>query len=441
MLNYNNLASDQLDLIDRLYNFDESIIYATMGSGKTVCTLTAISELLRDNHLKRVLVVAPLKPVKEVWACEHLQWEHLKCLNIALAVGDAKKRKAAIESDAPIVVINIENLVWFCDTYKNKHNFDGLVIDELSKFKDNGAKVVKKLRYRTHDFKWKVGLTGSPVHEGYTGLFAQLLVIDGGKAYGTSKQKFLLDYFYPTDYEQRNWEVRDNQLQPLLSRLKNIWYTMPDYTHELPPVNEQPVRFELSNANMAIYKDFAKHSVLEYGGDVIVADNAAVLSGKLEQVTSSFIYDGEDVVELGSLDRQNAFKHLRGTINENCVIFYNFEEEKLQLMEALAGDYMLLEQKGAKDAWNAGTVKNLLLHPKSAGHGLNLQHGGRYVIWYSPIWSNDTFKQAIARLWRRGQTGEVFSIELVCANTVDEIKVQRIEDKQEHDRLLREHFS
>ena len=441
MFNYEDLDLEQVNLINRLYEHDSTLVYATMGSGKTVCALTAAAELVHDKVLNRVLIVAPLKPAKDVWPGEPELWGHLKDLDMALALGNADKRKKAILSSAPFVIINIENLAWFCDEFKGKHNFDGLIIDELSKFKDSSAKVVKKMRYRSDDFKWRVGLTGSPVHESYTGLFGQMLVLDGGKTFGRNKEKFLHNYFYPTDYEQRNWEVRENMRGALLNALCHVWYTMPDYTDTLPAIHEIEVPFELSTSGMGLYSELKKHSVLNVDGEVIVADNAAVLSGKLEQLTSGFLYTEDSVLTPVYPKRMLEFSNHRQTIDGTCLVFYTFEEEKQQIIDVLKDDYATLDTPNVKYLWNEGKINNLLLHPKSAGHGLNLQRGGHNIIWYSPIWSNDMFKQAIARLWRRGQKDIVYSYTLVCKGTVDELKVQRVDDKQEHDKLLREHFN
>ena len=449
MLKFSELDDDQLNLIDRLYEHDTTLVYATMGSGKTVCTLTSISELIRDGVLNRVLIVAPLKPCKEVWAGEHLEWEHLTGLRVGMATGTPIKRLAALQDKSfDVVVINMENLAWFCDTFKRNHCFDGVVMDELSKFKDSSAKLVKKFRYVTDSFKWHVGLTGSPVHESFTGLFGQMLVMDGGKIYGRNKEKFLQQYFYPTDYEQRNWEVRDNMRAPLINALRPVWYTMPDYTHTLPPVIEKKISVGITEAIRDIYKSFKRNSVLELDGmEPIVAENAAVLSGKLEQVTSGFVYDGDDVIRLAKSDRLRMFLPLIGSSalkGKNRLIFYTFDEERRQILDALGAlgeDFLELGDKDSVTRWNSGEVRNFVLHPKSAGHGLNLAKGGHIIIWYSPIWSNDVTKQAIARLWRRGQKEAVTSYTLVCLNTIDELKMQSVEDKDEHDRLLREHFA
>jgi thymidine kinase len=442
MLNYTQLDNDQLNLIDRIYDNDVNFIYATMGSGKTVCALTAVSELLNDTEVRRVLIIAPLRPAIEVWASEHKKWSHLEHLNVALACGNPKQRLAAIKSDADIVVINIENLVWFFDAFKHGHGFDCLVIDELSKFGNNGSKCVKKLKTYTNDFKHKTGLTASPTHEGFDRLYAQTLVLDGGTRFGRNKQKFLETFFFSTDYEQRNWELIPNMEPILMSKIEEIFYSMPDYTHTLPLLAEKHVHFELTEAGKKQYSAFKSHSVLELGVGTIVADNAAVLSGKLEQLTSGFVYCDDDVYDLGvGLPRKAEFISLRMRLaNTKCLIFYTLEEEKEQIKSALMGNCSFIHDKGAIERWNKGAIDNLVLHPKSASHGLNLASGGHTIICYSPIWSNDAFKQLVARVWRRGQVHDVSVFTLVCDGTVDEVKVKRITDKEEYDKLLRAHI-
>lgn len=444
MLTYNDLDQDQLDVITRIYEHDVNFIYAGMGAGKTVCTLTAVDELLKDGEITRALIVAPLRPAREVWACEHKKWAHLEHLDVAVACGTpAQRLKAINESDAPIVVINIENLVWFLEAFKRTHNFDCLVIDELSKFGSNSSRSVKKLRVYTDTFKHRTGLTASPVHESFERLFAQTLVLDGGARFGRNKEKFLMAYFYPTDYERRNWKLLPHRKEALLNKIDDILYAMPDYTHTLPPLNEHHSRFDLHDDTKAIYAKMSADNVVYLDGIEILAENEAVLQGKLEQFTSGFVYVDENTVcDLSAhKERQACFKFQRAAMHErNCLIFYLFEEEKQQIIDALGDDYSLITDADAVRDWNAGKIRNLVLHPRSASHGLNLARGGHTIICYSPIWSNDMFKQLIARLWRRGQKHAVDVFTLVCNDSVDLIKLDRLEEKEENDVELNSHI-
>jgi len=444
MLKLNDLTEPQNKLVSRLYENDITFVYATMGAGKTVCTLTAISELIAACEIKKVLVVAPLKPAKEVWCKESGKWEHLNHLRVNAALGTAAKRKKAIESDCDVVVINMENLAWFCDTYNNKHDFDAVVIDEISKFKANGAKIVKKFRYQVGSFKWRVGLTGSPVHEGFTGLFSQILCLDGGERFGKNKQSFLNKYFYPTDWEQRNWELKQGAEKSLLNRIGDIVYNVEDYTDELPPITEKSYLFNTGDLFMEIYNKFKRDNVYTCAsGFIITADNAAVLSGKLEQFASGFLYGGynegdTEQISHARLHALDDYLKLRENENENVLIFYNFEEDKLRLIEHFGNKAVVLTSDNV-ETWNSGRIRYLLAHSKSAGHGLNLQGGGCRILYYTPIWSNDTFKQANARLWRRGQKYPVVVTNLIAKGTINELTVERVADKDAYDVLLREH--
>lgn len=445
MLGYELLDSDQCALIDRIYECDEILVYATMGSGKTVCYLTAADELLRDGVVNRVLVVAPLNPCRLVWAREHEKWSHLSHLNVALAHGSPEQRKAAIESDAQIVVLNIENLVWFLDTYGKQHGFDALCIDELSKFGATGNNSVKRLRRYVSTFKHRVGLTGSPVHEGFDKLYAQVLMLDGGRRLGTSKDRFLNRFFAP-DYNGYNWTLRAGADKDILCLLSDLIHEMPDYTHTLPELVEQVVDVELPDYAMALYKQLKKDFVLEAGGELIECDNAAVLQGKLEQVANGFIYNNEKIAYYIHDVKARVLKTLIQNMGKTSfVLFYQFEEDKQRIkavLDSCGVTFATTDKKDGVDAFLAGKIQSLLLHPKSAGHGLNLHTGGCHeIICYCPIWSNDQFKQLVARLWRRGQVHDVRVRTLAAVDTVDYLKLDRVDEKSDFDKAFKQHLS
>lgn len=448
MLTYEMLDKDQLALVDRIYEVDETIVYATMGSGKTVCYLTAINELLNEKIINRVLVVAPLNPCKHVWVTEHTKWEHLLHLNVGLAVGNPEHRKRVIESDADIVVINIENLVWFLSIYGKKHTFDAICIDELSKFGDSSNKSAKKLRGAVKTFKHRVGLTGTPVHEGFIKLYSQVMMIDGGARLGTNKEKFLMRYFYPTDYNNYNWALKPAADEQLLNKLGTLIYPMKDYTRVLPALIENRVNVTLSDSATADYSYLVKNSVLGISGGngVVIADNAAVLSGKLEQLANGFLYDDEGVAHNLHRHKSEAFKHFikNNWDGDSVLIFYQYQNDKdtiAKILTCLNIDYSTMDSKNGMQNFLNRTVPVLLLHPKSAGHGLNLHTGGAHqILCYSPIWSHDQHKQLIGRLWRRGQTNPVNVTSFVSVNTIDETKLNRVLEKADYDKAFKEHL-
>lgn len=447
MLSYSLLDKDQLDLITRLYEYDETLVYATMGSGKTVCYLTAANELLRDGVVSRVLIVAPLKPSLHVWPKEAGNWEHLAGLKVASAVGSPAKRKAAIEGDAPVVVLNIENLPWFFDTYGRNHGFDALCIDELSKFGDSGSKSVKKLRKNCMTFKHRVGLTGTPVHEGFDKLYSQVLVLDGGARLGTSKEAFLNRYFYPTDFNRYNWELLPGGDDELLADLGDLVHSMPDYGGR-PELIEECLNVTLPEEAMADYEELMYGSAIYCEGleDFIVADNAAVLSGKLEQMANGFLYDTEGKAwPYHAAKEQRLIQFLSEAWDkENMLVFYQYQYDKERITEILnrcGVSFATLDDKQGIDKFLSGDVSVLLLHPKSAGHGLNLHTGGaRQILCYSPIWSNDQFQQLVGRLWRRNAKRTVYVRSIVALDTIDEAKLERIEDKGEYDSAFKRYM-
>ena len=267
-LDLSDLTPVQIETTTRLFNYAHTFLIAKVGAGKTVCTLTAASELLAGGELSRVLVIAPLKVADNVWQGEHLKWSHLKHLSVSIATGNAKKREAAFASGSDIVVINIENVPWFVDKYKGGHGFDGLVIDELSKFKSSSGKGFKKLRRRVADFKWRVGLTGTPVSEDWTGLYSQMMLIDGGVAFGTRHQAFLEQYFYATDYMRRNWELRSGSEALMVAAMGDTVHTVPDYRDaELPPITFCTETVTLPDDAREIYDAMKKDMLVEIEGN------------------------------------------------------------------------------------------------------------------------------------------------------------------------------
>jgi len=447
MLDESNLSEPQQAFVDRLYAYDITYAIAETGFGKTVCTLTAIKELINNNNIKKVLIVAPLKPCHTVWAKEHVKWDHLTGLRVNVAVGDQTERISAITGDCDICVINFDNLVWFIKTFGAKHGFDGIVIDEMTKLKEGSSALVKKLRYRINDFTWRVGLTATPVAEGFEGLFSQVLCLDGGMRYGKNKQLFLNKYFYATDYNQYNWEVREDSIPSLMSNISDLLFVAGSYNHELPKLIEKQFKFNLCGLAGDQYAAFKRSSVMDCGGTTVVAENAAVLSGKLEQLSNGFLYlEGNGCLDVHRFHnhRMYALRDFMSTLPEgiNILIFYKFTEDKERLLDYLSGrGVRVLASKQDEDDWNSGKIPVLLAHPKSASHGLNLQGGGHTIIWFSPEWSNDVFTQANARLHRRGQLEDVTVTTLVASGTVNEITVLRMEDKREVEALFKHHIT
>lgn len=420
-----------------------------MGAGKTVCTLTAVSELLRDKVLNRILVIAPLKVCDNVWAFEHFKWDHLKHLTVSVCTGVPTKRARAVASESDILVINIENLVWLFDTYKDQHGCDGLIIDELSKFKSVGGRGFKKLRRRINDFAWRVGMTGTPVSEDWTGLYGQMLLVDGGERLGTDNQKFLDAYFYPTDYMRRNWALKVGMDEVLTDTIKDCVHVMPDYRDELPPISYETEFVTMPKEAIAVYDKLKKDMLVDVkGGGLVVAPNEAVLTGKLAQAASGFLYTDDDEEETVTIHTAK-LQRVHEIIDESkspILLAYWFQHDRELLQEALGcpiygGSKSKTKTKALERAWNRGEHACMMIHPRSGGHGLNLPQGGHTVLWYGPQWSRDLWEQLNARLWRKGQEHAVKVITIETLGTVDQIISKRVEGKGEFDAALMKHLS
>jgi len=450
MLNEKDLTPDQLKGIDHIYQHDNTLLVADMGAGKTVCALTAASELLRDGVLNRIFVVSTIKVARNVWATEPSKWEHLQHLNIKMAMGTIEERREGLRSDAEIVCINFENLEWLVNELyiddkgriKDDCPFDGIIIDEVSKLKSNSGTNFKAMRRVINKFAWRLTMTGTPVSEDWTGLFGEMYMTDGGKALGKNKSNYLEKYFYPTDYERRNWKLIPGQDEKILDAIGEVIYHLPDYRHELPELIEHTELIEMDSHTEIMYNNFKRDCIISMGDEEIVAPNAAALTGKLQQICQGFMYtENKEVHRMKTLKLDRLKDMLSGFHSYGpVVIVYWFKQDIAYLQEAFPLGVVLDGEKTIID-WNLGRTDILFLQPRSAGHGLNLALGGHNMVFYSQLWSNDLVKQTIARLWRRGQTEPVHIYHLIMNKTIDQLMSARIDSKTEYHSLLIKHLT
>jgi hypothetical protein len=429
--------TDQSAAIARLYEHDATLLIAGVGFGKCMIAQTAAQELLDEGVLSRVLVVAPLKVCQLTWATEYRKWEQLEAPGMAL--GSAQARRGAIESDARIVVINIENLPWLIDTYGHQHGFDGLVIDEISKFKAAGTQGVKKARFWIKKFKWRVGLSATPVAESGTDLYAQMLLIDTGPL-GRNFEKFRRQYFMQTDYLGYDWKFMPGGVERLADTLRDAVWTADDtaYKDSLPPLVNEIVEVELPEDALREYMDMGEQMLAVNDTEI---PNEAVLSGKLMQLAQGAVYDGDGNASWFHWVKFDRLADLVEQIAAPVVIVYQFRFELEYLKEMYPDAAVLAEDPaGSIAAWDAGEVQILLMHPKSAAHGINLQYGGADIIHLGPLWSADAWTQCAGRLHRRGQTSSVIRWVLVAKDTVDQVILDRLEGKSESEHLLMEYL-
>jgi len=418
------LNNAQQAAVTHIYDYGETYLIGPMGSGKTGVGLHAVDELLRDKHIKRGLVVAPLRVCNEVWQIEPARWG-LSRLNVVCATGSVSQRARALTGSANVVCINFEKLAWLFTETALWQTFDMLIIDEGTKIK-SGSVGFKALRKHLHQFKVRLLMTGTPVSEDFTGLFYQVMAVDDGRAFGKNKQNWLDRYFYSTDYKQYNWEVSPHQVPALIKAFKQLVVVLPEYTDELPPLNEIPV----------IVPDCRTPEYDELVGSMqtgnVTAANAAVLVGKLQQAASGFLYDDD-----GKTQQLHDAKHVHqvNTDQTPLIVVYQFQEELRRLQQWFPRAYTVDQL----DNWRLSRDGVLLMHPRSAGHGLDLTHA-HTMIFMSPVWSRDLTRQTIARIWRRGQTSPCSVYTLCGDDTIDMEIVDREHYKAGYHEVLLQHL-
>ncbi len=425
-LSLNDLSIEQEDIIDALYERNILLI-AQAGTGKTVCAQTAIQELITDSVLHRVIIFAPLKVCNLTWAKEHLMWDHLWALTIA--TGDEKQRiEAVMDCKNSIVVMNLDNLKWYFRTFGDKKLFDGLLIDEISKLKNPGSENFKAMRYHLKDFKCRYGMSATPVHEAATDIYAQLLVVDNGATLGRNKENFLHTYFMQMDFKGYKWDFQPGGLERLVNKLQSSVYVADttEYEKSLPILEDVIIPVTMPLSAWEVYDDIANTQVAIVNDKLVEAPNMAIVQGKLQQICCGAIYH-TDSLEWLHQEKYTQLTKLVEKWQEPVVIVYQFIYE-LEMLRTIYPQAIVLadDAEAAEAAWNAGKYNILLVHPKSASHGLNLQQGGYRMIWLSPVWSADQWDQTIRRLWRRGQPAStVWRYTLVIENTVERIILNR----------------
>ena len=402
-----------------------SAVFLDMGLGKTVVTLTAINEMCRDSFLvSKVLVIAPLRVARDTWPAEIEKWNHLKGLTYAVAVGTEAERRAALLQIASVYIINRENLCWLIEDSGLPFDFDMVVIDELSSFKSHRAKRFKSLLKARPRIKRIVGLTGTPSTNGLMDLWAEFRILDLGKRLGRYITHYRQNYFIP---DKRNGMVVFSY-KPLPGAEEAIYKQIDDITIsmkaedylDMPDCIYNEVKVKLDKKERKVYNTLKKEMVVSIGADEVDASNAAVLSNKLSQLANGAIYsDDKKVISIH--DRKlDALEDLIEAANGKPVLVaYWFKHD----FERIKKRFDVREIKSSKDIvdWNNGQIPVAVIHPASAGHGLNLQAGGSTLIWYGITWSLELYQQTNARLWRQGQKSEAVIIHhIIAEKTVDE---------------------
>jgi len=409
-----------------------------MGLGKTVTTLTAIDELLFLGDVKKVLVIAPLRVAEDTWSTEIEKWDHLSYLRISKVLGKPKDRIRAMNKPANIYVTNRENVEWLVKEYFDKWPFDMVIIDELSSFKSAKAIRFRSLKKVRPYFKRIVGLTGTPAPNSLIDLWPQLYLLDGGTRLGKTITGFKQQYFRPgrqNGYIVYDWKLQDGSEDAIYKKIDDICISMKseDYLN-IPERIDNIISVNLSDKTKLVYKKLEKDLVLELGDDDITAANAAVLTNKLLQISNGAIYsEDKSVVEIHEEKLKVLLDLIEAANGKPVLVFYSFRHDYDRIVKYLKAKK--LKAIGLKDSsdikkWNDGEIPILLVHPASAGHGLNLQYGGNIIIWFGLTWSLELYQQANARLHRQGQKEVVVVHHIVCKNTVDEDVMRALGNKE-----------
>ena len=420
--------------IRRIIDTPAVALLLDMGMGKTVSTLTAINELMFDRfEVHKVLVIAPLRVALSTWRDECEMWEHTRHLRISIAVGGLRTREEALAEDADIYVVNRDVVKWLVGYYRAKWPFDMVVVDESSSFKNPASQRFKALRKVRPLVQRVVLLTGTPAPNGLMDLWSQLYLLDRGERLGRTLTEYRERYFRPGQQSGNivySYDARPGAEQEIFRRIGDICVSMKseDYL-TLPPLIQNVVRVQLPDAAARRYREMERELVLSIGDADITAVSAAALSNKLLQMANGAVYDTEgDVVRIHEAKLDALDEIISCNEGKSVMVIYSYRHD----LETLRQRYpKARELKTADDirAWNAGQIPLLLVHPQSAGHGLNLQHGGHIVVWYGLTWSLEAYQQTNKRLHRPGQTEPVVLHRLVARDTVDEDVMRALEGK------------
>lgn len=431
---------------------EASGLFLEMGLGKTVTTMTAIDHLLHDSfEVGKVLVIAPKKVAEDTWTSEASKWDHLRHLRISKVLGSERQRKEALKVKADIYVINRENVVWLIGYYATHFPFDMVVIDELSSFKAAGSQRFKALRKVMPLVRRRVGLTGTPMPNSLLDLWSQMYLLDAGERLGKTVTSYRDKYFIPgkrNGHVVYNYNLRqgdkgheDTYQREIYDKIGDICISMKaeDYL-SLPERIDVITPVHLPAAIKTKYDEFEKSQVLALDTGDISAVNAAVLSGKLLQFAGGAVYrEDKTFYEVHDEKLQVLAEKVEAANGQPVLIAYWYQHERDRILKALRAfkpEVMGKDTSECLRRWNAGKIPVLLIHPASAGHGLNMQTGGHRIIWYSNIWSLELYQQTIARIDRQGQQMPVICDRLVVVGTMDEDAVKAKDTKAEGQNAL-----
>ena len=417
-----------------------------MGLGKTVCTLTAIEHLMYDTfEVSKVLIVAPLRVAKVTWSDEIDKWDHLSHLTYSVAVGSEKERLSALKKKADLYMINRENLQWLIEKSGLPFDYDMVVLDELSSFKSWQSKRFRAFMKVRPKVQRVVGLTGTPSSNGLMDLFAEFKCLDMGERLGRFIIQYRNAFFIPDRMNGQvvySYKLRPFAEEEIYRRIGDITISMKALDHlKMPELIENRYPVYMDDGEKQQYESMKKNLILPYlENEAITAANAAALSGKLCQMANGAVYSDEGSVAHIHDRKLDALEDIIEAAQGPILLCYWFKHDLERItkkLDELKVEYARISSDGSIRMWNEGKFQVGLIHPASAGHGLNLQAGGNHIVWFGLTWSLELLEQTNARLWRQGQRAETVVVQyLVTAGTIDERILDAISKKEQDQNAL-----
>ena len=424
--------------IDFITNNPIAAILLDMGMGKTAITLMAIQYLMYETfEVNKVLVICPLR-VTRTWRDEIEKWEQLHGLRYSIVTGTATQRKKALSVDADIYIINRENVPWLVDKSGVPFAFDMVVIDELSSFKNHQTARHKALMKVRSGIQRIVGLTGTPASQGLGDLFAEFKVLDMGQRLGRFIGQYRLNYFRPDKVNGNivySYKLLPGAEEKIYEKIQDITISMKavDFL-DMPELisNEYPVYLDAEE--MDKYESLKKDLILSTSEHEVTAANAASLVNKLSQMANGAVYtDDENTITFHDKKLDALEDIIESANGKPILVAYWFKHDYQRIVARLnqiGVKYMKIDSDESITKWNNGEIPVALIHPASAGHGLNLQQGGNTMVWFGITWSLELYQQCVCRLYRQGQTeGTVTIIHLISKGTIDEKIMKALSEK------------
>ena len=431
MLTKEQLHPYQKELISKAKTIPNLGLFLPPGLGKTITTLTIIAEQMTG----KTLIIAPKRVAETVWDAEVKKWKHLSHLKVSKILGSSSQRLSALSQPADIFLVNLENVAWLTEQ-PQMSQFNNLVIDESSRFKDPSTKRFKALKKHLKGFQRRLILTGTPTPQGMADLWSQVGILDLGQRLETSLTRFRDKYMAPDQMNRHtrvvySWKFKPGCDQIVQDKISDICYSLKakDYL-QLPECTKIYHSIPFDKNVKAQYDELRKDMVVDIKKEKITAPTAAALANKLLQFTSGAVYNEEGEAQEVHLSKVEYLESIMEECSSPTLVFYHFKHSLQRLRQTFP--YAVVLDDDNIEAWRRGEIRMLLAHPQSGGIGLNLQCNigdTAQTVWFDLPWSSENYIQANARIYRQGQEKPVIIHHLTMYNSIDEHVVKVLDGK------------